>query len=128
MTTTAMLRRRYGSDAVATASPARLVVMLYDRLVKDLHAASAAIEGRDIETSHGALVHAQDVVAELSSSLDLDAWPEGSSLAALYDFLTDRLIQANVTKDATLVAACIEVVEPLRDAWTEAAQGGVTLP
>jgi flagellar protein FliS len=127
VTTTAMLRRRYGSDAVATASPARLVVMLYDRLLKDLHAASTALAARDIEGSHHALLHAQEIVAELSSALDLTQWPEGESLAALYQFLGDQLIHANVHKDADAVASCVEIVEPLRDAWSQASVGPVAV-
>ena len=48
-------------------------------------------------------------------------WPEGAQLKALYDYLTDRLVQANVTKDPGLVAECLEIIEPLRDAFAEAA-------
>ncbi|GAB3073878.1 flagellar export chaperone FliS [Phycicoccus sp. Root101] len=121
MTTSAMLRRRYHGDAVTTASPNRLVVMLYDRLLKDLNTAFTAVAAGDIEVAHRNLLHAQDIVAELSGSLDLDLWPEGTQLKALYDYLTDRLVRANVTKDATFVTECLEVVEPLRDAFAEAA-------
>ena len=121
MTTSAMLRRRYNGDAVTTASPNRLVVMLYDRLLKDLNTAFTAVSGGNIELAHRSLLHAQDIVAELAGSLDLDMWPEGSQLKALYDYLTDRLVRANVTKDAAFVAECLEIAEPLRDAFAEAA-------
>ncbi|WP_406833079.1 flagellar export chaperone FliS [Pedococcus sp. KACC 23699] len=121
MTTSAMLRRRYNGDAVTTASPNRLVVMLYDRLLKDLNSASTAIGGGNIEAAHRALVHAQEIVAELSGSLDLSLWPEGAQLKALYGYLTERLVRANMTKDAAFVAQCLEVVDPLRDAFAEAA-------
>ncbi|MEO5983201.1 MAG: flagellar export chaperone FliS [Pedococcus sp.] len=121
MTTSAMLRRRYNGDAVTTASPNRLVVMLYDRLLKDLNTAFTAVNSGSIESAHRALLHAQDIIVELSGSLDLDMWPEGAQLKALYDYLTDRLVQANVTKDPGLVAECLEIIEPLRDAFAEAA-------
>ena len=87
MTTAATLRRLYTSDSVTTASPAQLVVMLYDRLVKDLNVALIGLERRDIEGTHMALVHAQEIVSELSASLDTSAWPGGESLKALYDFV-----------------------------------------
>lgn len=121
MTTTAALRRRYTNDSVTTASPGQLVVLLYNRLVKDLALALVGLERRDIEGSHRALRHAQEIVAELSSSLDLDVWPEGEGLLALYDYVQDRLVHANVTKSAALVAEVIDLVEPLRDAFTQAA-------
>ncbi len=118
MTTTATLRRLYQSDSVTTASPSRLVVLLFDRLVKDLHLATIAIEKRDIQGSHHALRHAQDVVTELSTSLDLEMWPEGRGLAALYDYVVERLVRANATKSHELVAEVLELVEPLREAFT----------
>lgn len=121
MTTTAALRRRYTNDSVTTASPGQLVVLLYNRLVKDLNLALVGLERRDIEGAHRALRHAQEIVAELSSSLDLEVWPEGEGLLALYDYVQDRLVHANVTKSAALVAEALDLVEPLRDAFTRAA-------
>lgn len=121
MTTSAMLRRRYNGDAVTTASPNRLVVMLYDRLLKDLNTAFAAVGDGNIEVAHRSLVHAQEIVAELSGSLDLTMWPEGAQLKALYDYLTDRLVRANASKDVALIAECLEITEPLRDAFAQAA-------
>lgn len=121
MTTTAALRRRYTNDSVTTASPGQLVVLLYNRLVKDLHLALVGLERRDIEGAHRALRHAQEIVAELSSSLDLEVWPDGDGLLALYDYVQDRLVHANVTKSAALVAEALDLVEPLRDAFTQAA-------
>lgn len=122
MTMTAdTMRARYTSNAVDTASPVRLLTLLYDRLVRDLHVAAAAIVARDVETAHTELVHAQAIVAELAGSLDVDAWDGAPGLAALYEFLLAELVAANVAKDVGRVAACIQLVEPLRDAWHEAA-------
>lgn len=122
MTTAAALRSRYAREAASTASPARLVTMLFDRLVRDLMLAEAALQVRDVPTTHNELVHAQAIVAELRASLDLEAWDGARGLAALYDWLFNELVDANVTKDAAKVVACREVVEPLRDAWHEAAK------
>jgi flagellar protein FliS len=126
MTTAALMRNRYARDAVTTASPQRLVTMLYDRLLRDLGAAETALVVPDIEVAHRELVHAQDIIRELAGSLDLAIWPEGESLAQLYAWLLERLIAANVSKDSMIVAECREVVEPLRDAWHEAANASAT--
>lgn len=119
--TSQALRARYAGEAVATASPARLLTMLYDRLVRDLTLAEDAIIGGKAAIAHNELVHAQAIVEELRSSLDIDAWEGGPGLAMLYDFLVAELIAANVAKDASKVVACRELVEPLRDAWHQAA-------
>jgi flagellar secretion chaperone FliS len=121
MPTTTMLRSRYVSDSVETMSPARLLVALYDRLVLDLDRADAAIVANDIAGAHNALVHAQDIVSELLNTLDFDAWAAGAQLASVYEYVIEQLVKANVQKDAAIVAGCRELIEPLRDAWREAA-------
>jgi flagellar protein FliS len=119
MTNPAM-RARYLADAVATASPGRLLVMLYDRLVVDLiHAETALVAGDREQASHH-LIHAQDIVAELRGTLDLSVWDGATGLAQLYGFILIELINANVRRDAKKVGACRLLVEPLRDAWREA--------
>ena len=118
---TASLRARYMGDSVATASPHQLLVMLYDRLALDLERAEQALVDGDRETAHGQLMHAQEIVLELSASLDVDVWDGGPRLAALYAWLIGELIQANLKGDVRRVRDCRKVVEPLRDAWREAA-------
>lgn len=115
------MRDRYLQDSVATASPAKLLVMLYDRLVLDLMHGEEALRADDREAANDKLAHAQEIVLELRTTLDLDAWDGAPGLAALYGFLLTELIQANVRRDADKVAACRGIVEPLRDAWREAA-------
>jgi flagellar protein FliS len=120
MTAQAM-RARYAGEAVATASPAKLLTMLYDRLLRDVVGAEAALERRDLQTGHNLLVHAQQIVSELRSSLDVDAWSGGPGLAALYDYVGAELLAANLTKDPAKAGTCRELLEPLRQAWHEAA-------
>jgi flagellar secretion chaperone FliS len=121
MPTSTMLRSRYVTDSVETMSPARLLVALYDRLALDLDRADAAIEQHDISGAHHALVHAQEIVSELLNTLDLDVWPAGAGLADVYQYVIERLVHANVHKDAHAVAECRSILEPLRDAWRQAA-------
>jgi flagellar protein FliS len=117
----AALRARYLGDTVTTASPQQLLVMLFDRLALDLERAEAALRTRDHAEAARQLQHAQDIVFELLSSLQVDAWEGGPRLAALYSWLIGELVQANVKRDTNRVASCRQVVEPLRDAWRQAA-------
>ena len=119
--TSPALRDRYLADSVSTASPGKLLVMLYDRLVMDLVQGEEAMRAGDRERSGERLTHAQEIILELRTTLDLDAWDGAPGLANLYGFLLTELIGANVRRDADRVAACRGLVEPLRDAWREAA-------
>jgi flagellar protein FliS len=121
MTTAAQLRSRYARESVTTASPVRLVTMLYDRLARDLDDAEFAISMANPQSAHTALRHAQDIVQELASSLDVGRWSGGEGLQSLYTWLLEQLVAANLTKDASRVIECRVVVEPLREAWHEAA-------
>lgn len=114
-------RARYVKDTVETLTPARLVTMLYDRLVADLERSERAIEERDHFTSNKHLVNAQAIVLELRSSLKPELWSAGPRLAALYEYLVREIVQANITKDAGRAATCRKLIEPLRDAWHVAA-------
>jgi flagellar protein FliS len=121
MSAPASVRARYLSDGVTTASPQQLLVMLYDRLALDLERAEDALVGKDREAAHVQLMHAQEIVLELRSSLQVEVWEGGPRLAALYGWLVGELIQANLKGDVRRVRDCRKIVEPLRDAWREAA-------
>jgi flagellar protein FliS len=124
----AALRARYLGDSVATASPKQLLVMLYDRLALDLERGQAALFAGDRAAANEQLQHAQEIVLELRSTLQVDVWEGGPRLAALYSWLITELIAANVKGDANRVSSCRQVVEPLRDAWRQAAASLASSP
>lgn len=114
-------RTAYMEASVQTASPARLLVMLYERLVLDCRRALAAQQAADHAEAHVQLVHAQGIVAELRSTLKPEAWEGGPALAALYGHLLVQLVDANVHRDPTRTEHCVELATGLADAWREAA-------
>jgi flagellar protein FliS len=114
------VRNAYTQDKVVT-TPERLITMLYDRLASDLVGAEAALEREDTPTAHRLLLHAQEIVFELLSALDVKAWEGAPQLASLYTWLLDRMVEANVNKDATIVSDCRAIIEPLGEAWHAAA-------
>jgi flagellar protein FliS len=123
--TSPQMRDRYLRDSISTASPAKLLIMLYDRLIVDLAQGEEALRAGDRERANDRLTHAQDIVLELRTSLDVEAWSGGPGLASLYGWLLTELIGANIGRDADRVAACRALAEPIRDAWNEAATAAV---
>jgi flagellar protein FliS len=115
-------RAAYMDASVATASPARLLVMLYERLVLDITRALDAQRSGAVEDSHAQLLHAQDIVLELHASLKVDSeWEGGAGLASLYDYLHRQLVRANIGKDAAITASCLDLATDLCAVWREAA-------
>ena len=126
MASLASARSKYVTDSVTTMSPGQMIVALYDRMLLDLERATTAIHENEIFTAHSSLMHAQEIIDELLVSLDVKTWAGGASLAAVYRHIKGELVVANVNKDATPLAACRDLLIPLRDAWREAA--GIVTP
>ena len=121
------MRERYLADSIATAPPAKLLVMLYDRLVLDLNRGEDALRAGDRVTASTHLIHAQDIVLELRTSLKLGAWEAANGLSQVYTFVLTELIHANMNGETKRVADCRGLIEPLRDAWREAAMSTLTV-
>lgn len=117
-----LARSAYGRDAVLTASPARLLTMLYDRLVLDLRRAEAAQADERWAAASEQLLHAQAIVAELMGSLDTRAWDGAADLMALYLYVHEALVTANVHRDAGRTREVLEIVVPLQETWRLAAE------
>jgi flagellar protein FliS len=114
-------RSQYNRDAVLSATPVRLLTMLYDRLLLDLGRAEAAQQREDWLVATENLLHAQAIVAELTSSLNVDAWAGGEGLMALYTYVSTALVNANIHRDIDRTRECIALLEPLRQTWHEVA-------
>ncbi|HEY0259145.1 MAG TPA: flagellar export chaperone FliS [Lacisediminihabitans sp.] len=114
-------RSQYTTDAVLSASPVRLLTMLYDRLLLDLDRARIAQPRQDWPVVSENLLHAQAIVAELAASLQVESWDGASSLLALYHYCQSLMVGANVRRELAGIDECIELLEPIRQAWHEAA-------
>ena len=114
-------KNAYVDNSVSTASPERLLVMLCDRLVLDVQRALDAQRDRNHPEAHTQLVHAQEVVIHLRSTLRVEAWEGGPGLASLYDWLHNELIRANISKEPAVTEGCLSIVTNLADTWRTAA-------
>jgi len=115
------MRARYLADSINTASPAKLLVMLYDRLVLDITQGEEAIREGNRGVAAERLMHAQEIISELLATLDLTAWEGAENVAALYRWMLQELVQANIKQDAGKAASTRDLASELRDAWREAA-------
>jgi len=114
---------RYRVSSVETASPAQLVLMLYDGAIKFAKQAEEAARARRIEEANRAIGRVQDILAELMSSLNVDAGEVAGNLFAIYDYLNRRLVEANIKKDPEIVSEVVGHLLSLREAWVQMARG-----
>jgi len=113
-------RAAYMEASVATADPARLLVMLCNRMVLDVQRGLAAQEAGDRQEAHHQLIHAQAIVSELRNSLKTDGFDGGEQLGALYDHLFQRLVAANINQDSEATRHCLSVAEGIAETWRQA--------
>lgn len=107
----------YRTTAVQTASPGKLLLMLYDGLILSLKQAKEAIGAQKPAEAHRYLVKSQDIIDELIVTLNMD-YEISTNLYQLYDFWKYQLIQANMKKDAALIDTVLPMVIELRETWS----------
>ena len=109
---------RYLETAVETASPARLIVMLYDGAIRFINEAAYAMQQRDYETQNAKLQRAQKILAELISSLDFNKGGEiAENLFRLYTYMYNQLVEANINDDRDRLEHVVHLLSELRKAW-----------
>jgi flagellar secretion chaperone FliS len=104
-----------------SAPKTQILERLFDRCLADIAAARAAIEVRDVKTKAQMLDHALRIVVELKASLDRTAAPTlCENLAALYDFVTERLVSASLTLSLPPLDQATRVMRELGEAFRAA--------
>lgn len=108
----------YLKTKIMTARPEELRLMLYDGAIKFCRQAIDAIGRSEWEAMYNALIRAQKIVLELSTSLNHDVAPEMTGrMAALYTYLYRRLVDANLERDTSPVHECVGLLEYERETW-----------
>lgn len=113
--------KQYQQSQVQTASPEKILIMLYDGAIQFLNKAKIAFESDDVEHIHNNLIGAQKIIEEFMNTLDTSSGEEVLfNLYNLYEYLHYRLVQANIRKDITMVDEVLNHLKELKATWEEA--------
>lgn len=108
----------YGTRKVETASPAELVLMLYEGAIKFCNIAMGAIEKKDYEKANTNIQKARRIIVELQTTLD-HKYKVAEDFDVIYDYIFKTLVQANIKKDPEILEEALKQLRDLRDAWKE---------
>ncbi len=108
----------YNRNKVLTASPADLTLMLYDGAIKFCNFAIAGIESKDVEKAHVNIMKTQKIIEEFLRTLD-EKYPVYKDFENVYNYLMDRLREANVHKDKAILEEVLTHLRGMRDTWKE---------
>ena len=112
---------RYQDMKVQTASPAQIMIMLYDGAIRFSLQAKKKIEERDYEGKGVFISKTQAIIDELMNSLDFTIAPElCTNLQKLYIYINERLTHANIQLDPEAMGEVIQLLNTLRDGWKQA--------
>ena len=101
-----------------TASPAELTLMLYEGAIKFCNIAEVAIDEKDIQKAHNNIRKVQNIIGYLQSTLDTK-YPVAQDFIHIYDYLSKRLVEANVKKDKEILEEINMHLHSVRDNWKE---------
>jgi flagellar protein FliS len=106
---------------IASASPHALIIMLYDGVLVALRSAKSNIAANNIAAKGKAISHAITIIDNgLRASLDQEAGGEiAANLDALYDYMSRRLLHANIKNDVGILDEIHGLLSNLRGAWVE---------
>lgn len=113
----------YRNTQMETMSPARLILLLFQKLDEELQRAKELILSGDMEGKGKAIIKSQDIVMELLNSLNLKTGQIAENLQALYLYIFRELNNVNFYKDTDKLNVILKIVDELKTAWEE-----ITLP
>ena len=107
------------NTAVEAASPHKLVLMLYDAVLKEVRLAKQHMQLREIAPKAAAISKAIRLIDQgLRLGLDMERGGQiAAQLLMLYDYSEQRLLHANIHNDTAALDEVTSLIEPLRAAW-----------
>jgi flagellar protein FliS len=110
--------QEYLRNAVLTATPEQLVLMLYEGAIRFASQAREAIQTKDREAAFHALDRAQLIMLELSNGIRREVQPQlADQIGALYSFVYRRLVDANLHQDIGAVDDALRILRYQRETW-----------
>ena len=109
----------YKRQQVLTATPEALTLMLYNGALRFMTEGREAIEKKDYEEANNSLQKAQNIITEFRVTLNME-YEISHQLLPLYNYVYDRLVEANMKSDLAQLDEAKNIITELRDAWAQA--------
>jgi flagellar protein FliS len=113
---------QYRQVQINTASPGKLILLLYQGAIKALKKSIELIDRKEFGDKGDQLIKAQDIIMELNLALDMKAGEISDSLQQLYMYAYRKLAVANLEVDKDAIQEVVGLLENLYDAWEVAVQ------
>ena len=110
--------QKYQQNSVMTASGQELTLMLYNGCLRFIKLAKREMEEKQFEEKNTNLIKAQAIIQELQITLNRDV-EVADNMAQLYEYIHNRLIEANMKNDIAILEEAEGHVRELTDTWKQ---------
>ena len=101
-------------------TPEELTSLLYTACIESLEQAKVEINNKSYHNANLLLQKANDILYRLGAGINYEAGTVSDQLEMLYNYMADKLIQANLQKSVGIIEEVLTVLVMISDAWTEA--------
>ncbi|MDD3436854.1 MAG: flagellar export chaperone FliS [Candidatus Gastranaerophilales bacterium] len=113
--------KQYKKNQVETATPEKLLILLYDGAIQFLNKAKHGLNIGDLGLFHHSLVSCEKIIIEFMNSLDMERGGKfAQNLYELYSYYYKTLVDAGISKNLTKVEEVLHHLTGLRDTWLKA--------
>lgn len=121
MNQTVVSYNQYLISQVETAPPERLMLMLFDGMIRFTHQAMACLDQGDVIGMNKQVKNTQNILSELMVTMNMETGgPIARNLFDLYEFYHNRLMVAVFKKDREILLEVHQAIREWRMTWGEA--------
>ncbi|MEO3947292.1 flagellar export chaperone FliS [Gorillibacterium sp. CAU 1737] len=111
-------------EGVHQLPPQQLTTLLYEACLDRLDRAVEELDRKEFFLANQHLQRCNDILQRLGGGLNYEAGLIADQLDALYNYMADRLVRANITKDKSAVLEVRRLLSIINEAWLTASQKG----
>ena len=113
--------QQYQKNEVETASPEKILILLYDGAIQFLNKAKIAMSQKNIPEIHNNIIGCENILLEFINTVDLENGGDFAvRIQALYQYFYNTLVQANIKKDESKIDEVLRHLIDLRATWKQA--------
>ena len=115
--------KAYHKTSIQTASREQILLMLYEACILNFKRCKQAMEKKNIPDKGMYLGKAQDIINELSNTLDMEKGGDvAQQLKSLYLYIFNESTDANFNNDPSKIENCVRVLNTLYSGWKQAVE------